>query len=119
MALTYNDFEAYPIEILGIDESYNDELIGIEAFVTTEIAYTGDADDLLTILPYFVFYAFCESKESDVTTKGESITSALLTVPSMQKQIKAWNIGAEMFRLKCIEEVQTANENYQSQRSGL
>ena len=117
--MKYTEFETYPLTILGIDESYNEELSAIEGHISGEIAYKGDASDLVNILPYFVFYAFCESKESDITVKGESITSTLLTVPSMLKQIKVWNIGAEMLRLKCIEKGQTANEKYQSQRSGL
>ena len=117
--MKYTEFETYPLTILGIDESYDAELTAIENFVKTDIAYTGDMLDIVPILPYFVFYSFCESKESDITVKGESITSTLLTVPSMIKQIKVWNIGAEMLRLKCIEKGQTANEKYQSQRSGL
>ena len=117
--MDYTKFENYPLTILGIDESYNEELKAIEEVVLNAISYSGVASDIVNILPYFVFYAFCEDKESDVTVKGESITSTLLTVPSMLKQIKVWNIGAEMLRLKCIEKGQTANENYQSQRSGL
>ena len=117
--MKYTEFETYPLTILGINESYNEELTAIENFIKTDIAYTGDMLDLVPILPYFVFYYFCESKESDVTVEGESITSALLTAPSMQTQLKVWNMGAEMLRLKCIEKGQTANENYQSQRNGL
>jgi hypothetical protein len=117
--MEYTKFETYPLNISGINESYNEELTAIEGVVSNAISYSGDVADLVNILPYFVFYAFCEDKGSDVTTKGESITSALLTVPSLQKQIKAWNLGAELLRLKCIEKTATANKNYQSQNTSL
>ena len=117
--MDYTKFEDYPLSISGINESYDDELTAIEEVVSKAISYSGIASDIVDILPYFVFYAFCEIHETEVTTKGESITTALLTVPSMQTQLKVWNMGAEMLRLKCIEKIQTANENYQSKRSGL
>ena len=63
--MDYNDFLTYPIRILGIDATYNSEIAEIEEFVNNEINYSGDEADLIPVLPYFVFYKFCEKKRSE------------------------------------------------------
>lgn len=117
--MDYINFQKYPIQILGINESYNEELTAIEEFVISEIDYSGDANDLLPVLPYFVFYKFNEDKESDTTTKGEMATVAEYSIRSFESQRRAWNIGAKMLKTLCTENSQTANEIYQSQISVL
>ena len=114
--MDYTTFEKYPINILGIDESYNDELIAIETLVKSEIEYSGEVSDIESVLPYFVFFKFCEDKSSQVTTKGESAQVSEMTVPSILSQVRAWNIGAKMLLDVCAEKSTSANLNYQSQR---
>ena len=117
MALTYNDFLKYPLHIVGIGLSYNDELTAIEELVVSEIDYSGDAEDIEDVVPYFVFYKFCEDKRSQVTTSGETHQVAEFTLPSFQSQIRAWNIGAKKLLETCTENETTANEVYQSEIS--
>lgn len=110
--MDYTNFQKYPLTILGIDESYNEELTAIEEVVIDEIAYSGDADDLVDVLPYFVFYKFCEDKKTIVSTKGEMSQVAEFSVPSQDAQIRAWNIGADQLFNICAEKTQSANSIY-------
>jgi hypothetical protein len=115
--MTYDKFTTYPINILGINESYNNELTAIETLVKTEIAYTGDAADISGVIPYFVFFKFCENRASEVTANnGEQMSTAEFTFPSVLSQVRAWNLGAVKLLSICTEKVETANINYQSQR---
>lgn len=110
--MDYTNFQTYPITVLGIDESYNDELTAIEQAVIDEIDYSGDADDLEALLPYFVFYKFCEDKETIVSTKGEMAQVAEFSVPSQATMIRAWNVGAVKLNALCIEKSTVANAVY-------
>ena len=114
--MDYSNFQTYPINILGIDETYNDELNAIEQVVIDELDYSGDADDVVDLLPYFVFYFYCQDKVSIVSTKGEMRQTAEFSAPSVLMQVRAWNIGAKMLLDLCTANETTANENYQSQR---
>jgi hypothetical protein len=116
MAIDFETFAAYPIKILGINESYDEELTAIADFVTTEIDYTGEAEDLEIILPFFVFFRFCESRQSVVYAEtGETKAVQEFTVPTQDAQIRAWNIGAVMLQKLCCENGTMANEVYRSQ----
>lgn len=119
MAITYENFTAYPIQILGLNESFNKKLTTIETFVKTEIEYSGDAVDLIPILPYFVFFKFCDDKLSSVTQDGETMAVSELTVPSQNAQIRAWNIGVKLLTALCSEKVKTANKYYLSKINPL
>lgn len=111
--MDYTNFQTYPLNVLGIDESYNEELTAIEQAVIDEIGYTGDVADLELILPYFVFYKFCESKESDVTAQtGEMAKVAEFSVPSSKSMIRAWNFGATKLDNLCVANSQTVNSVY-------
>lgn len=113
MAITYENFSAYPIQILGIDDTYNDELTAIETLVKEKIAYTGEVADIESVLPYFVFYKFCEDRLSEVTAKnGENITTSEFTMPSQNTMIRAFNLGVKKLCAICIEKAQTANIIY-------
>lgn len=114
--MDYSNFQQYPINILGIDETYNDELNAIEQAVIDELDYSGDADDIEEILPYFVFYFYCQDKVSMVSTKGEMYQTAEFSGMDVISQNRAWNIGAKKLLALCTENGKTANENYQSQR---
>lgn len=116
MAITYENFTAYPIQILGLNESSNKKLQAIETFVKFDLNYSGDAVDLTNILPYFVFFAFCDDKTSSVTQDGETVAVSDLTKPSVHSQVRAWSIGAKMLDDICKEKETTCNENYRSQR---
>lgn len=113
--MTYENFTTYPIQILGINESYNDEIKAIEDFVISDIEYSGDADDLTSLLPYFVFFAFCESAKSEVyANAGESATVKEHTVPSERTQIAAWNFAVKELSKLCTENKETVNGKYLS-----
>ena len=118
--MDYSNFEKYPLQIIGINESYNDELTAIEEVVIDEIGYSGDVNDLENILPYFVFFKFCEDRASSVTAKtGEMSEVAEFSVPSVLSQVRAWNIGAKLLDDLCTENEVTADDNYRSQRNML
>jgi hypothetical protein len=118
MAITYENFEAYPLQIIGINDTYDDELTAIEAFVIDEIDYSGVAEDLDAVLPYFVFFLFCESRESVVFAEaGESQAVKEFTMPARNSQVRAWNIGAKKLAALCVEKTETASASYQSQIS--
>lgn len=119
MSVSYLNFQTYPIQIIGINDSYNSEMKAIESVVKSEIDYSGDADDLDAIVPYFVFFKFCQNRSTQVATSGETMQTAEFTFASVQSQVRAWNIGVNMLIALCAEKVQTANENYQSQISLL
>lgn len=113
--MDYQAFENYPIQILGIDESYIGELTAIENNVISEIAYTGDVLDIVPVLPYFVFCAFIESRLSAVNGQvGEQKQIAEFSLPSFNALIKAWNVGASSLDAICTIKEQTANLEYTS-----
>ena len=115
MAITYENFASYPIQILGLNESFNKKLQAIEIFVKTEIAYSGDVADLVPILPYFVFFKFCEDKQSSTTGDGEQKSVSDLTEPSQNAQVRAWNIGVKKLIDLCNLKSKTANCVYLSE----
>ena len=116
--MEYTAFEIYPLQILGIDESHNSEIAAIEDFIVSDIAYTGDANDLIPILPYFVFHNFCESRRSKVTAlNGESAQVAEFTIPSYNEQKKVWNIGVEKLNALCLLKTTTSKIDYRLEYS--
>ena len=113
--MTYENFTKYPIQILGINESYNDELTAINDFVVSDIEYSGDVADLESVLPYFVFFNFCENARSEVyANTGESATVKEHTVPSDRAQIAAWNFAVKELSKLCTDNQKTVNEKYLS-----
>ena len=114
MAVTCVNFKKYPIEILGIDATYNEELTAIETFVKSEIEYTGEDSDIESALPYFIFFKYFENKHSETTVKGETAVIAEHTVPAYDIQIRAWNIGVEFLRDICFIKRTTASKKYLS-----
>ena len=118
--MTYETFTKYPLNILGINESYNNELTAIEELVKSEIEYTGDAADISGVIPYFVFFKFCENRETDVTANnGEQSTTAEFTFRAYLSQVRAWNLGAARLLAICNEKGKTANKYYISKISPL
>lgn len=118
--MTYEDFQSYPIQILGIDDTYDGELTAIETLVKEKIEYTGEVADIESVLPYFVFFKFCENAQTEVTAKnGESITTSEFTFPSYNSMIRAWNLGVDKLIAICTEKVQTASKYYTSKISVL
>ena len=111
--MDYTYFENYPLQILGIDESYDSELAAIEDFIKSDIAYTGDVLDLIPILPYFVFHNFCFARLSDVVAmSGERASVAEFTIPSSEKMKSNWNIGVEKLTALCLLKTTTAKKDY-------
>jgi len=101
MALNYNTFQVYPLEIEGITSEYNTKITAVENFVKSDMAATGvtvtDA-----ILSYFVFWFLCQDAAITVTIKtGETAPIAKTVYPSFDKQIQNWNIGVDKLRLLC------------------
>ena len=117
--MDYTNFQKYPLQILGVNESYNEELTAIEELVVSEIDYSGNADDLLPLLPYFVFYKFNDKNKSTVTISGELAQVAEFTFQINRQMDVAWNIGAYRLTNLCTEKNQTANETYKSNRTSL
>ena len=118
--MDYTNFLTYPLEILGIDETYNDYLNEIKAFVLSEIGYTGVVEDLTSVLPYFVFYYFCEDKSSEVfATVGETAKVKEFTTQNIYKKLNAWNFGVDKLKKICSEKGTKASDNYTSNRSFL
>lgn len=118
--MTYDKFTTYPLNILGINESYNSELTAIEELVKSEIAYTGEAADISDVIPYFVYFKFCENRETDVAANnGEQMTTAEFTFRAYSSQVRAWNLGASKLMCICTEKAKTANNYYLSKISPL
>ena len=118
--MDYTSFQKYPINIIGISERNNAELTAIEEQIVNEIDYSGDVDDLVDILPFFVYFRFCESRISSTTEQtGESITVKEFTETSFFAMCRAWNIGAKKLTDLCAANAQIASSNYQSKRSLL
>ena len=63
MALTYTAFQKFPLQIVGIDADYNAKITAIEEFVIADLAYSGTASDITSVLPYFVFWFFVKTKQ--------------------------------------------------------
>ena len=112
--MKYTQFLQYPIRITGINDSYDNELTAIETTVKNELAYSGDAVDIESVLPYFVFFKFCENKSSEVTTNGETFKVSDNTMPSHLSQVRAWNLGVEKLKVICTEKGTTAHRFYLS-----
>lgn len=116
--MDYTTFETYPLQIIGIDESYDSELTAIENFIVSDIAYTGVADDLVPILPYFVFHAFCVKRRSTVIAMtGEQSQLAEFTVPSYEAQKEVWNIGVNKLKALCLLKTTDVNCDYKLEYS--
>jgi hypothetical protein len=116
--MDYTIFLNYPLQILGIDESYDSELTAIENFVIFDLEYSGAVEDLEEILPYFVFFHFCENRKSEVSAMtGEQSKVAEFTVPSVVTAISVWNIGVKKLNTLLLANEQTVNELYTSKIS--
>lgn len=115
--MDYTRFENYPIRILNISEANNEELNFIEDQLISDIAYSGEVDDLELILPYFVYCAFIEERMSETTEcAGEMAGVSDSSVHALLKYNRAWNIGAKMMAA-LIANGQTCTEKYYSQIS--
>jgi hypothetical protein len=120
MALTFNDFETYPIEIIGITAYYNARIAAIETFVLSDLEYSGESSDLSTILPYFVFWYFCQDATTTVFVEtGENSQVKEFTQPEIFKQVQAWNLGVKRLQTLIDANEETVNEYYLSKRSLL
>jgi hypothetical protein len=99
MALTYLSFQSFPLQIVGISSDYNAKITAIENFVISDLAYSGDAEDLTAVLPYFVFWFFCQDAQTTVFSEtGENSQVKEFSNPETYKQERAWNIGVEKLR---------------------
>ena len=111
--MEYTAFENYPLQILGINESYNSELTAIEDFIISDMQYSGVAYDIVSILPYFVYHAFCITRRSQVTAlNGETAHVAESTLPSTDQQKDNWNIGVEKLYAICSLNATDVKKDY-------
>lgn len=118
--MNYQDFLKYPLQIVGINEDYDNALDAIEELVKSEIEYSGDIEDIESVLPYFVYFKFCENRESEVSaTLGEHITVSETVGSSYAAMIRAWNLGVKKLNAICLEKTATANKYYTSKISLL
>lgn len=116
--MDYTKFTKYPFRILGINESYNEELTAIEEFVISEMNFSGALEDVQSILPAFIFFKFCENKTSSVDARvGEQIQGAEFTFAAKNQQIRVWNRGVESLKIICAEKAATASKYYLSKIS--
>jgi hypothetical protein len=101
MALTYSNFNSFPLQIVGINSDYNSKITAIENFVKSDMAITG-ATVSDAVLAYFVFWFFCQESASSVWAEtGENSQVTEFSEPSMLKQIQAWNLGVDQLRVIC------------------
>lgn len=118
--MNYQDFLTYPLQIVGINEEYDNEITAIEELVKSEIEYSGDDEDIESVLPYFVYFKFCENRESEASaTLGEHITVSETVGNSYAAMIRAWNLGVKKLNAICTEKSTTANKYYLSKISFL
>ena len=120
MALTYTAFEKFPLQIVGIDADRNAKISAIEEFVVADMAYSGTASDITSVLPYFIFWFFCQEKSTTVSAEtGENLQLKEFTEPAIEKQINAWNLGVEKLAAICAEKSTTVKSKYLSKISWL
>lgn len=99
MALNYTNFLQFPLQIVGINSDYNSKITAIENFVVSDLAYSGLAGDITAILPYFVFWYFCQDAITTAAVEsGENLQVKEFSEPAMDKQIQNWNTGVKMLR---------------------
>ena len=119
--MTYESFTAYPLEIQGITAASNEKITAISDYVLDKLEYSGDAADLDAILPYFVFFHFCEDLLTDVSARtGETAIIREESNYSTLKMVKSWNEG--VYKLLALLEDKTeesSNLYYQSYRNIL
>lgn len=97
--MTYTTFQQYPLQIVGITSDYNAKITAIENFVIADLAYSGDAGDVVSILPYFVFWFFCQDAQTTVFVEtGENSQVKEFSTPEILKQVQMWNVGADKLR---------------------
>ena len=97
--MNYLTFQSFPLQIIGITSDYNAKITAIENFVISDIAYSGLAGDLTNILPYFVFWYFCDDASTSVFVEaGENGQTKEFSYPEVFKQVYAWNLGVEKLR---------------------
>jgi hypothetical protein len=120
MVLTYSSFQTFPLQIVGITSDYNAKIQAIENFVIADLAYSGEASDISAILPYFVFWFFCQDTQTTVFVEtGENSQVKEFSTPEIFKQVQAWNIGVDKLRTVLEATGKTINEKYLSKRSLL
>lgn len=120
--MDHSNFESYPIQIVGITSDYDGLLQEIADFILADIGYSGSESDLDDVLPYFVFYNFCQEQQSTVVAKtGESSQVKEFSNISLTKQINAWNIGVAKLTAICAEKGTTVDNEvvYLSNRTLL
>lgn len=120
MALTFTGFKSFPLQIVGITEDYNAKINEIETFVVSDLAYSGEVGEVNAVLPYFVFWFFCQDAQTTVVVEtGENAQVQEFSYPEIFKQVQNWNIGVEKLQAICDEKGTTVNEKYLSKRSLL
>jgi hypothetical protein len=116
--MNYADFTTYPLEIQGITASSDEKISAIEAYVFEKLEYSGEDADLQEVLPYFVFFHFCEILITNVSASvGETKQIREESEPSTTRMMSAWNEGVLRITKICEENEQTFNEDYVSLRS--
>lgn len=113
MALNYTAFQQFPLQIIGISSDYNAKITAIENFVVADLSYTGDAGDIEAILPYFVFWFFCQDEKSSVVVEvGENSQIKEFSFPEITKQVMAWDLAVEMLLVVCENNGTSAKAKY-------
>ena len=116
--MTYEQFTVYPLEIQGITDASDEKITAIENDVIEKLEYSGDTDDLYSILPYFVFYFFMEDLMTNTAAKtGETRILRDESTQAYGKMVRAWNEGATKLAALIAEDEETCTENFTSLRT--
>jgi len=116
--MTHETFTAYPLEIKGITDASDEKITAIKDFVLEKISYSGDAADLETLLPYFVYFHFLEDLITDVSVNtGETAIIREESNRDIVKMVRSWNEGVEKLNGLIEDKKETCNPKYQSKIS--
>ena len=110
--ITYNDFNTYPILIVGLTEDNNTELAAMEVVATEMLDYSGDVVDVADIIKYLVFILFWQNRCSMMTeSAGETLQVKEYSDFSSVKKNTVIFLAEKKLKEICAENGETANHN--------
>lgn len=109
--ITSSNFKNYPVQILGIDGTYDAELAAMEVVAKRLLSYSGDILDVANVIVYLVYLLFWNDKNSVTTVTGESRAVKEFTEMSSFQKDMVLSLARKEMRGICDEKGTTADFN--------
>lgn len=117
---TFDTFQKYPIIILGVKETDNQQLTDMEEQVINKIAYTGEQVDIQDVINFFVYCEFVKFRSSSTSVQnGERFYTVENTTETKRNWLYVWNLACDNLQRIATDAGETFNCEYASNYSNI